>query len=116
MRLCGHCHRVTAERRSRRDLALLPSHRRTDRTADRKARASSTLLSQRPLPTRRRVHADGRILVSEQPMKLGPRHAGELVPSIIEDTCCCTLHGEEGTRRQSPAKAPAPSRGSTFAA
>jgi hypothetical protein len=53
-----------------------------------------------PLPAgsiaaRRRVHASGRIVVNNQPIKLGPRHAGKLVTVIIEDTCYRILHGEE---------------------
>lgn len=64
------------------------------------ARAASTPLPPPPLPAgsiaaRRRVHADGRIMVNKQPMKLGPRHAGKLVTVIIEDTCYRILHGEE---------------------
>jgi len=64
------------------------------------ARAASAPLPPAPLPSgsiaaRRRVHADGRIMVNKQPMKLGPRHAGKLVTVIIEDTCYRILHGEE---------------------
>lgn len=64
------------------------------------ARAASAPLPPPPLPAgsiaaRRRVHADGRIMVNKQPMKLGPRHAGKLVTVIIEDTCYRILHGEE---------------------
>ena len=64
------------------------------------ARAASGPLPPPPLPAgsiaaRRRVHADGRIVVSYQHMKLGPRHAGKLVTVIIEDTCYRILHGEE---------------------
>jgi len=64
------------------------------------ARAASTPLPPAPLPAgsiaaRRRVHADGRIVVNYQHMKLGPRHAGKLVTVIIEDTCYRILHGEE---------------------
>jgi hypothetical protein len=47
------------------------------------------------IAVRRRVHADGRIVVNKQPMKLGPRHAGKLVTVIIEDTCYRILHAEE---------------------
>jgi hypothetical protein len=49
------------------------------------------------IATRRRVHADGRIVVNKQFMKLGPSHAGKLVTVIIEDTCYRVLHGEEET-------------------
>jgi transposase InsO family protein len=64
------------------------------------ARAAAAPLPPPPLPAgsiaaRRRVHADGRIMVNKQPMKLGPRHAGKLVTVIIEDTCYRILHGEE---------------------
>jgi transposase InsO family protein len=64
------------------------------------ARAASAPLPPPPLPAgaiaaRRRVHADGRIMVNKQPIKLGPRHAGKLVTVIIEDTCYRILHGEE---------------------
>jgi hypothetical protein len=64
------------------------------------ARAAATPLPPPPLPAgsiaaRRRVHASGRIMVNNQPIKLGPRHAGKLVTVIIEDTCYRILHGEE---------------------
>ena len=64
------------------------------------ARAASAPLPPPPLPAgsiaaRRRVHASGRIVVNNQPIKLGPRHAGKLVTVIIEDTCYRILHGEE---------------------
>ncbi len=64
------------------------------------ARAAATPLPPPTLPAgsiaaHRRVHADGRIMVNKQPMKLGPRHAGKLVTVIIEDTCYRVLHGEE---------------------
>jgi transposase InsO family protein len=64
------------------------------------ARAAAATLPPPPLPAgsiaaRRRVHADGRIMVNKQPIKLGPRHAGKLVTIIIEDTCYRILHGEE---------------------
>jgi transposase InsO family protein len=64
------------------------------------ARAAAATLPPPPLPAgsiaaRRRVHADGRIMVNKQPIKLGPRHAGKLVTVIIEDTCYRILHGEE---------------------
>jgi hypothetical protein len=64
------------------------------------ARAAATPLPPAPLPAgsiaaRRRVHASGRIMINNQPIKLGPRHAGKLVTVIIEDTCYRILHGEE---------------------
>lgn len=64
------------------------------------ARAAATPLPPPPLPAgsiraQRRVHASGRIMVSRQPIKLGPRHAGKLVTVIIEDTHFRILHGEE---------------------
>ena len=64
------------------------------------SRAAATPLPPPPLPAgsiaaRRRVHASGRIMVNNQPIKLGPRHAGKLVTVIIEDTCYRILHGEE---------------------
>ncbi len=34
-------------------------------------------------------------MVTKQPIKLGPRHAGKLVTVIIEDTSYRILHGEE---------------------
>jgi hypothetical protein len=44
----------------------------------------------------RRVHASGRIMVTGQRIKLGPRHAGKLVTVVIEDTYLRVLHnGEE---------------------
>jgi transposase InsO family protein len=74
-------------------------------TADRAARLSGARAAATPLPpppmpagsiaARRRVHASGRIMVNNQPIKLGPRHAGKLVTVIIEDTCYRILHGEE---------------------
>jgi hypothetical protein len=65
------------------------------------ARAAATPLPPPPLPAgsiaaRRRVHASGRIMVNRQPIKLGPRHGGELVTVIIDDTCYRIQHdGEE---------------------
>jgi transposase InsO family protein len=64
------------------------------------ARAAAAPLPPAPLPAgsiaaRRRVHADGKIIVNKQRMKLGPRHAGKLVTVIIEDTCYRILHGED---------------------
>jgi hypothetical protein len=55
------------------------------------ARAATTPLPPPPLPAgsiraQRRVRASGRIMVSRQPIKLGPRHAGKLVTVTIEDT------------------------------
>ena len=34
-------------------------------------------------------------MVANQPIKLGPRHAGKLVTVVIEDTDRRILHGEE---------------------
>lgn len=64
------------------------------------ARAASTPLPPPPLPAgsiraQRRVHASGRIMVANQPIKLGPRHAGKLVTVVIEDTHLRILHGDE---------------------
>jgi hypothetical protein len=63
-------------------------------------RAATTPLPPPPLPpgsirAQRRVHASGRIMVANQPIKLGPRHAGKLVTVVIEDTHFRILHGEE---------------------
>jgi hypothetical protein len=65
-----------------------------------RARTASTPLPPPPLPAgsiraQRRVHANGRIMVNKQPIKLGPRHAGKLVTVVIEDTHFRILHGEE---------------------
>ncbi|MGH9209053.1 MAG: hypothetical protein ACRD2C_00040 [Acidimicrobiales bacterium] len=64
------------------------------------ARTASTPLPPPPLPAgsiraQRRVHASGRIMVANQPIKLGPRHAGKLVTVVIEDTHFRILHGDE---------------------
>ena len=74
-------------------------------TVERAARMNGARAAASPLPppalpagsiaARRRVHPDGRIVVNKQFMKLGPRHAGQLVTVIIEDTCYRVLHGEE---------------------
>ena len=65
------------------------------------ARQASTRLPPPPLPAgslqaQRKVHANGRIMVARQRIKLGPRHAGKLVTVIVEDTHLRVLHnGEE---------------------
>jgi hypothetical protein len=43
----------------------------------------------------RRVHASGRIMIANQRIKLGPRHAGKLVTVVIEDTHFRILHGDQ---------------------
>ena len=85
-------------RRPRRNLALPITAEGAARMDG--ARAAATPLPPPTLPAgsiaaHRRVHADGRIMVNKQPIKLGPRHAGKLVTVIIEDTCYRVLHGEE---------------------
>jgi hypothetical protein len=40
-------------------------------------------------------HASGRIMVTGQNIKLGPRHRGKIVTVVIEDTHLHVLHGEE---------------------
>jgi transposase InsO family protein len=70
-------------------------------TALQGARPAATALPPPPLPAgslqaMRRVHASGRIMVTGQRIKLGPRHAGKLVTVVIEDTYLRVLHnGEE---------------------
>jgi transposase InsO family protein len=65
------------------------------------ARIAATPLPPPPLPpgsiqAQRRVHANGRIMVNRQRIKLGQRHAGKLVTVVIEDTHYRILHdGEE---------------------
>lgn len=65
------------------------------------ARQPTTRLPPPPLPAgslqaQRKVHANGRISVARQRIKLGPRHAGKLVTVIVEDTHFRVLHnGEE---------------------
>lgn len=65
------------------------------------ARQAATRLPPPPLPAgslqaQRKVHANGRIMVARQRIKLGPRHAGKLVTVIVEDTHFRVLHnGEE---------------------
>jgi hypothetical protein len=64
------------------------------------ARAPAAALPPPPLPAgslraQRKVHANGRIMVAKQSIKLGPRHAGKLVTVIVEDTHLRVLHGEE---------------------
>ena len=64
------------------------------------ARPPATQLPPPPLPAgslraQRKVHANGRIMVAKQSIKLGPRHAGKLVTVIVEDTHLRVLHGEE---------------------
>jgi len=64
------------------------------------ARPPATRLPPPPLPAgslraQRKVHANGRIMVAKQSIKLGPRHAGKLVTVIVEDTHLRVLHGEE---------------------
>lgn len=61
---------------------------------------ASTPLPPPPLPAGsiqvlRRVHTGGRIMVNNQFIKLGTRHAGKTVTVIIEDTHYRVLHGEE---------------------
>jgi hypothetical protein len=53
-----------------------------------------------PLPAgsvrvQRKIGASGRIMVSNQRLKLGKRNVGKLVTVVIEDTCFRVLHGEE---------------------
>jgi hypothetical protein len=64
------------------------------------ARTAVTPLPPPPLPTgairvHRRVHSTGRIMVANQPLKLGRRHVGKTVTVIIEDTHFRILHGDE---------------------
>jgi hypothetical protein len=65
------------------------------------ARIAATPLPPPPLPpgsiqAQRRVHANGRIMVDKQRVKLGQGHAGKLVTVVIEDTHFRILHdGEE---------------------
>ena len=64
------------------------------------ARSPATQLPPPPLPAgslraQRKVHANGRIMVAKQSIKLGPRHAGKLVTVIVEDTHLRVIHGEE---------------------
>lgn len=98
LRLDGHLmHAIT-------DNALIgswPCPIGTDRLASIPgARIPSTPLPPPPLPAgslraQRKVHATGRIMVAGQGIKLGPRHRGELVTVVIEDTHLCILHGDE---------------------
>ncbi len=64
------------------------------------AQSPVTPLPPPPLPAgslraQRKVHANGRIMVATQSIKLGPRHAGKLVTVIVEDTHLRVLHGED---------------------
>jgi hypothetical protein len=64
------------------------------------ARQPSTPLPPPPLPAgslraQRKVHANGKIMVAKQSIKLGPRHAGKIVTVVVEDTHLRVLHGEE---------------------
>jgi hypothetical protein len=64
------------------------------------ARQPATPLPPPPLPTgslraQRKVHANGKIMVARQSIKLGPRHAGKIVTVVVEDTHFRILHGEE---------------------
>ncbi|PZS27738.1 MAG: IS481 family transposase [Pseudonocardiales bacterium] len=64
------------------------------------ARQPTTPLPPPPLPSgslraQRKVHANGKIMVARQSIKLGPRHAGKVVIVVVEDTHLRVLHGEE---------------------
>jgi transposase InsO family protein len=64
------------------------------------ARPATTALPPPPLPAgnirvHRRVHNTGRIMVHNQLLKVGARHAGKTVTVIIEDTHYRVLHGHE---------------------
>ena len=64
------------------------------------ARQPSTPLPPPPLPAgslraQRKVHANGKIMVARQSIKLGPRHTGKIVTVVVEDTHLRVLHGEE---------------------
>lgn len=64
------------------------------------ARQPTTTLPPPPLPAgslraQRKVHANGKIMVANQSIKLGPRHAGKIVTVVVEDTHLRVLHGEE---------------------
>jgi transposase InsO family protein len=64
------------------------------------ARTASDPLPRPALPAgsiqvHRRVYTSGRIMVNNQFLKLGTRHAGKTVTVIIEDTHYRVLHGEE---------------------
>jgi len=64
------------------------------------AHQPSTPLPPPPLPAgslraQRKVHANGKIMVANQSIKLGPRHAGKIVTVVVEDTHLRVLHGEE---------------------
>jgi hypothetical protein len=64
------------------------------------ARSAATPLPPPPLPSgnirvNRRVHNTGRIMVHNQLLKVGARHAGKTVTVIIEDTHYRVLHGHE---------------------
>lgn len=66
----------------------------------RSARPATTPLPPPPLPAgnirvNRRVHNTGRIMVHNQLIKVGARHAGKTVTVIIEDTHYRVLHGQE---------------------
>jgi hypothetical protein len=79
-RLCP----ITAERAARLSDAPGRGHLAASAAAARR-------VDRRPAP----VHADGRIMVNRQLIRLGPRHADKLVTGLIADTCCRILHGEE---------------------
>jgi len=64
------------------------------------ARAAVGKLPPPPLPAgspraQRRVHYDGKMVINNQRLKVGPRHAGKLVTVIIENTHFRILHGDE---------------------
>ncbi len=64
------------------------------------ARQPSTPLPPPPLPAgslraQRKVHTNGKIMVANQSIRLGPRHAGKIVTVVVEDTHLRVLHGEE---------------------
>lgn len=64
------------------------------------ARTATSPLPPPPLPTgsiraQRKVHASGRFQINGQFIKLGPRHAGNIVTVVIEDTHFRILHGED---------------------
>lgn len=76
------------------------------------ARTPNTPLPPPPLPAgslraQRKVHSGGRIMVANQSIKFGSRHAGKLVTVIIEDTHLRVLHGEEEIAAR-PRKNPGP--------
>ncbi|WP_063820467.1 IS481 family transposase [Nocardia aobensis] len=64
------------------------------------ARTPSTPLPPPPLPAgslraQRKVHADGRITIAGQKIRLGLRHCGKIVTVVVEDTHLRILYGEE---------------------